>query len=109
MAEMEKVVRIAGKALPGAPHEVLLVIDATNGQNALAQAREFKEALPLTGIVLTKLDGTAKGGIILGICDTLRLPVRFVGLGERPDDLYDFSPDEFVDALLGKDTEASAA
>lgn len=109
MAEMQKIVRTAAKAMPGAPHEVLLVIDATNGQNALAQAREFKEALPLTGIVLTKLDGTAKGGVILGICDTLKLPVRFIGLGERSDDLRDFSPEEFVEALLGKEAEASAA
>jgi fused signal recognition particle receptor len=85
------------------------VIDATNGQNALAQAREFKDALPLTGIVLTKLDGTAKGGVILGICDTLKLPVRFIGLGERPDDLHEFSPDDFVEALLGKESAASAA
>jgi fused signal recognition particle receptor len=109
MVEMQKIVKTASKALPGAPHEVLLVIDATNGQNALAQAREFKDNLPLTGIVLTKLDGTAKGGIILGICDTLELPVRFIGLGERPDDLHDFAPDEFVEALLGKESEASAA
>jgi fused signal recognition particle receptor len=109
MAEMQKVIKTAGKALAGAPHEVLLVIDATNGQNALAQAKEFQQALSLTGIVLTKLDGTAKGGMILGICDTLKLPVRFIGLGERADDLHDFSPDEFVEALLGKETEASAA
>jgi fused signal recognition particle receptor len=109
MVEMQKIVKTTGKAMAGAPHEVLLVIDATNGQNALAQAREFKENLELTGIVLTKLDGTAKGGVILGICDTLDLPVRFIGLGERPDDLHDFSPDDFVEALLGKETEASAA
>lgn len=109
MAEMKKIAKTADKALPGAPHEVLLVVDATNGQNALAQAKEFKEQLELTGIVLTKLDGTAKGGVILGICDTFAVPVRFVGLGERPDDLRDFSPDEFVEALLGQDSEASAA
>ncbi len=109
MAEMKKIAKTADKALSGAPHEVLLVIDATNGQNALAQAREFKEQLELTGIVLTKLDGTAKGGVILGICDTFGVPVRFVGLGERPDDLRDFSPDEFVEALLGADSDASAA
>ena len=109
MAELQKIARTAAKALEGAPHEILLVIDATNGQNALAQAREFKDALPLTGIVLTKLDGTAKGGVILGICDTLKLPVRFIGLGERPDDLRAFSPEEFVEALLGKESEASAA
>jgi len=109
MTEMKKIAKTADKALPGAPHEVLLVIDATNGQNALAQAKEFKEQLDLTGIVLTKLDGTAKGGIILGICDTLGVPVRFVGLGERPDDLREFDPDEFVEALLGQDAEDKAA
>jgi fused signal recognition particle receptor len=103
MQEMQKIARSAGKAMTGAPHEILLVIDATNGQNAMAQAQEFKEQLGLTGIVLTKLDGTAKGGVILGISDTLDLPVRFVGLGERPDDLHDFSPSAFADALLGRD------
>jgi fused signal recognition particle receptor len=101
MAEMKKIAKTAEKALPGAPHEILLVVDATNGQNALAQAREFHEALPLTGIVLTKLDGTAKGGVVLGIAQTLKLPVRFVGLGERADDLHEFRPAEFVEALLG--------
>jgi fused signal recognition particle receptor len=101
MTEMQRIARTAAKAMDGAPHEVLLVIDATNGQNALAQAKEFKEALELTGIVLTKLDGTAKGGVILGISDALALPVRFVGLGERPDDLHEFSPKEFTTALLG--------
>lgn len=109
MEEMKKVVRTTEKAMGGAPHEILLVIDSTNGQNAMAQAKEFKEALPLTGIVLTKLDGTAKGGVILGICDSLHLPVRFVGLGERADDLHDFVPSEFVEALLGKEREADAA
>jgi fused signal recognition particle receptor len=109
MTEMTKIAKTAGKALDGAPHEILLVIDATNGQNALAQAREFKEALPLSGLVLTKLDGTAKGGVVLGISDSLKLPVRFIGLGERPHDLHDFSPDEFVEALLGKESEANAA
>jgi fused signal recognition particle receptor len=103
MAEMKKIAKTAEKALPGAPHEILLVIDATNGQNALAQAKEFKEALPLTGIVLTKLDGTAKGGVVLGIANALRLPVRFVGLGERPDDLHEFAPADFVEALLGRE------
>ena len=103
MTQMKKIAKTADKALSGAPHETLLVIDATNGQNAAAQAIEFKEALGLTGIVLTKLDGTAKGGMILGICDTLKVPVRFVGLGERPDDLHEFSPDAFVEALLGRD------
>ena len=103
MAEMKKIAKTAEKALAGAPHEILLVIDATNGQNALAQAREFKEALPLTGIVLTKLDGTAKGGVVIGIANALRLPVRFVGLGERPDDLHEFAPADFVEALLGRE------
>ncbi len=101
MAEMKKIAKTAEKALPGAPHEILLVVDSTNGQNALAQAREFHEALPLTGIVLTKLDGTAKGGVVLGIAQTLKLPVRFIGLGERADDLHEFRPAEFVEALLG--------
>jgi fused signal recognition particle receptor len=103
MAEMQKIARTGAKALEGAPHEVMLVLDATNGQNALAQAREFKESLELSGIVLTKLDGTAKGGVILGIADALKVPVRYVGLGERPDDLHEFVVDDFVEALLGKD------
>jgi fused signal recognition particle receptor len=103
MAEMTKIAKTAEKALPDAPHEVLLVMDATTGQNALAQAREFKEALPLTGIILTKLDGTAKGGVVLGIASRLALPVRLVGLGERPEDLREFSASEFVEALLGRE------
>jgi fused signal recognition particle receptor len=101
MNEMQKIARSASKALNGAPHEIFLVIDSTNGQNALVQAREFKEALDVTGIVLTKLDGTAKGGVVLGISDSLRVPVRFVGMGEGPDDLHPFVPQRFVDALLG--------
>ncbi len=107
MSEMKKIAKTAEKALPGAPHEIFLVIDATNGQNAFAQAKEFKEALPLTGIVLTKLDGTAKGGVVLGVAHGLRVPVRYVGLGERPDDLHDFAPDDFVEALLGRESEAN--
>ncbi|HLV67904.1 MAG TPA: signal recognition particle-docking protein FtsY [Polyangiaceae bacterium] len=105
MAEMKKIAKTAEKALPGAPHETLLVIDATNGQNALAQAREFRDALPLTGIVLTKLDGTAKGGIVLGIAHELGLPVRFIGLGERPGDLHEFNAEQFVEALLGREAD----
>jgi fused signal recognition particle receptor len=108
MAEMTKVAKTAEKALPGAPHETLLVIDATNGQNALAQAKEFKEALPLSGIVLTKLDGTAKGGVVLSIANTLKVPVRFVGVGERAEDLHEFSASDFVEALLGQEIEGSA-
>jgi fused signal recognition particle receptor len=106
MQEMQKIARSAGKAASGAPHETFLVIDATNGQNALAQAREFKDALEITGIVLTKLDGTAKGGVVLGISDSLRVPVRFVGMGEGPDDLHEFVPQRFVDALLGDEQAA---
>ena len=103
MAELKKVVKTTAKALEGAPHEILLVVDATNGQNALAQAAEFQQAMSLTGVVLTKLDGTAKGGVVLGISDALQLPVRFVGLGETANDLHDFVPEEFVEALLGRD------
>ena len=106
MSEMQKIARSAGRALNGAPHETFLVIDATNGQNALAQAREFRETLEVTGIVLTKLDGTAKGGVVLGISDSLAVPVRFVGLGEGPDDLHEFIPKRFVDALLGDERAA---
>jgi fused signal recognition particle receptor len=105
MSEMKKIAKTAEKAIPGAPHEILLVIDATNGQNALAQAREFRDALPLTGIVLTKLDGTAKGGVVLGIAHELRLPVRYIGLGERPGDLHEFNADQFVEALLGREAD----
>jgi fused signal recognition particle receptor len=101
MDELKKVVRTMGKALQGAPHETLLVIDATNGQNAMAQSRQFAEALTLTGVVLTKLDGTAKGGVVLGICDELKLPVRYIGIGERAEDLRKFDAEEFVEALLG--------
>jgi fused signal recognition particle receptor len=102
MDELKKIARSAAKALDGAPHETLLVIDATNGQNALAQAKLFNEALPLTGIVLTKLDGTAKGGIILQICDELGVPVRYIGLGERSEDLHEFDADEYVEAVFGE-------
>jgi len=105
MTEMKKIAKTAEKALPEAPHEILLVMDATTGQNALAQAREFKEALPLTGIVLTKLDGTAKGGVVIGVANALSLPVRFVGLGERAEDLREFSAEPFVEALLGREAE----
>ncbi len=109
MQEMTKIYKTAGKALEGAPHEVFLVIDSTNGQNALAQAREFKEAVPLSGLVLTKLDGTARGGVVLGICDALSIPVRFIGVGEGPNDLHEFNASAFVEALLGTDDEEIAA
>jgi len=102
MEELKKVKRVMAKAVEGAPHEVLLVLDATNGQNAIAQARQFHEALGVTGIVLTKLDGTAKGGVVIGICDELKLPVRYVGVGEKMPDLRAFSPHEFVEALFSE-------
>jgi fused signal recognition particle receptor len=100
MEELKKVTRVTAKALPGAPHEVLLVLDATMGQNALSQARIFHEGCNLTGLILTKLDGTAKGGVIIGICDELNLPVKFIGIGEKVDDLQPFDPDQFVSALF---------
>jgi fused signal recognition particle receptor len=100
MEELKKVKRVIGKAAEGAPHEVLLVLDATNGQNAIAQARQFHDALGVTGIVLTKLDGTAKGGVVIGICDELRIPVRYVGVGEKVADLRPFAAGEFVEALF---------
>jgi fused signal recognition particle receptor len=100
--ELKKIRRVADRD-PGNVTEVLLVLDATTGQNALAQARQFTEAVDVTGIVLTKLDGTAKGGIVIAVQRELGLPVKLVGLGEGPDDLVDFDPDEFVDALLASD------
>jgi fused signal recognition particle receptor len=105
MDEIKKVRKTIAKALEGAPHETLLVLDATTGQNALQQATMFKEALDLTGVVLTKLDGTAKGGIVLGICDELGIPVRYIGLGERAEDLREFHAEEFVEALFGRSEE----
>ncbi len=109
MDEIKKVRKTIGKALDGAPHETFLVLDATTGQNALQQAAQFKEAVDLTGIVLTKLDGTAKGGIVLGVCDALKVPVRYIGLGERPEDLRVFDAEDFVEALFGGDEERAAA
>jgi fused signal recognition particle receptor len=100
MEELAKIARVVGKDLPGAPHETLLVLDANTGQNAISQAREFAGRAALTGIVLTKLDGTAKGGVIVGLADALGLPVKYVGVGEGVDDLRDFSAAEFVDALF---------
>jgi fused signal recognition particle receptor len=100
MAELDKIKRIAAREVPGAPHEVLLVLDATVGQNGLVQAREFMSVAGVNGIVLTKLDGTAKGGIAVAIAHDLKLPIRYVGVGEGIDDLVPFSPDEYVDALF---------
>ena len=100
MAELEKMTRIAGREVPGAPHEVLLVLDATTGQNGLIQAREFTKIAGLTGLGLTKLDGTAKGGVVTAIVRELGIPIRFIGIGERIDDLVEFSVDDFVDSLF---------
>ena len=100
MSELDKIRRVAGRAAEGAPHEVLLVLDATVGQNGLAQAREFTSVAGVTGIVLTKLDGTAKGGIAVAIAHDLKLPIRYVGVGEGIDDLIPFSAQEFVNALF---------
>ena len=101
MDELDKMRRTAAKLIPGAPHEVLLVMDATTGQNGLQQARQFTQSAGATGIVLTKLDGTAKGGIAVAIAQELNLPVRFAGVGEQMADLLEFSPSDFVDSLLG--------
>jgi len=100
MEELKKIKRIVGREHPGAPHEVLLVLDATTGQNAISQARLFHEAIGVTGIALTKLDGTAKGGIIVGITEELKIPIRFIGIGEGVDDLREFNATEFVQALF---------
>ena len=100
MSELDKIRRVAARAAEGAPHEVLLVLDATVGQNGLAQAREFTSVAGVTGIVLTKLDGTAKGGIAVAIANDLKLPIRYVGVGEGIDDLIPFSAKEYVDALF---------
>lgn len=100
MSELDKIRRIAGRVVEGAPHEVLLVLDATVGQNGVAQAREFTGAAGVTGIVLAKLDGTAKGGVAVAIAHDLKLPIRYVGTGESIDDLVPFSPREYVDALF---------
>lgn len=102
MDELRKVKRVISQELPGAPHEVLLVLDATVGQNALSQARQFREAIGVTGLVLTKLDGTARGGIVIAIAEDLKIPVRLVGVGEGVEDLQDFNPEAFVAALFGQ-------
>lgn len=100
MEELKKIKRIISKKLAGAPHEILLVLDATTGQNALSQAKLFNDALGVTGIALTKLDGSAKGGIVVGICSTLKIQLKYIGIGENIDDLQDFNAKEFVDALF---------
>ncbi|MGB0639088.1 MAG: signal recognition particle-docking protein FtsY [Myxococcota bacterium] len=101
MDELGKILRVMGKALPGCPHEVLLVLDATIGQNAVSQARAFKDVVGVTGVVLTKLDGTARGGVVVAVRTEMGLPVKLIGLGEGMDDLKDFNTESFVDALIG--------
>lgn len=108
MRELEKVKRVIEREVPGAPHEVLLVLDATTGQNAMIQAKTFKEATDVSGIVLTKLDGTAKGGIVLAIRNELEIPVKFVGLGEKMDDLQEFNAEQYVYGLFADIVEREA-
>jgi fused signal recognition particle receptor len=107
MKELEKVKRVIEREVPGAPHEVLLVLDATTGQNALIQAKTFKEVTNVSGIVLSKLDGTAKGGIVLAIRNELKIPVKFVGLGEKMDDLQEFNAEQYVYGLFADQVEKS--
>jgi fused signal recognition particle receptor len=102
MAELEKMQRTAARVIPGSPHEVLLVLDATTGQNGLEQARKFTESSGVTGIVLAKLDGTAKGGVVIAIARELNLPIRYVGIGEKVDDLLPFDPEKFIESLFEK-------
>ncbi len=108
MEELKKVRRVAGKALPGAPHAVWLVMDATTGQNALQQAKAFKEAVDVTGIILAKLDSSARGGMAFAIQSTLGIPILFAGLGEQPDDLEPFDPDAFVEGILSENNLRNA-
>lgn len=100
MRELEKMVRVVGRRIEGAPHEVLLVLDATTGQNGVSQARQFLSAARVNGLVVTKLDGTAKGGVAVRIVQELGIPLRYIGVGEAPDDLLDFDPEEFLEGLL---------
>ncbi len=106
MEELKKIHRVCGKSLPGAPHETILVLDATIGQNALSQARLFGESIPIDGILLAKLDGTSKGGVILAITHESKIPVRYAGVGEKAEDLVDFDPALFARGLLGLEEEA---
>ena len=108
MDELRKITRVIAGECPGAPHEALLVLDATVGQNALAQARQFHQAVGVTGLVLTKLDGTARGGIVVAIAEELKLPVRLIGVGESVEDLQDFDSTAFVDALIGTSAPPSS-
>jgi fused signal recognition particle receptor len=100
MEELKKIRRVIQKEVPGGPHQTWLILDATMGQNAISQASLFNEAMEINGIILTKLDGTAKGGIIVGICNELKIPIEYIGIGEKVDDLQPFSAQEFVKALF---------
>lgn len=100
MAELKKIKRTIGKKIPDAPHESLLVLDATTGQNALSQAKLFHEEVGITGLVMTKLDGTAKGGVVVSVCNSMQLPLHYIGVGEKIDDLQPFDPEQYVDAIL---------
>jgi len=100
MEELQKIQRVIGNKLSGAPHEVWLVLDATTGQNAISQAEIFNDALGVTGIILTKLDGTAKGGIVVGISQQLKIPIKYIGIGEKVDDLRPFNSKDFVQAIF---------
>jgi fused signal recognition particle receptor len=106
MRQLTKIRSVAARQIEGAPHETLLVLDATSGQNALRQAEEFNKAAGVTGIFLSKLDGTAKGGIVIAIRETTSIPVKYIGLGETPDDVQPFDPSAFVDALLNVERPA---
>ena len=100
MRELTKIRNVASRKIPGSPHEVLLVLDATTGQNAISQATQFKKSIGVTGLFLAKLDGTAKGGVIVAIKEALDVPVKFIGTGENPEDIARFNADEFVEALF---------
>ena len=102
MAELTKIKRVMQKVIPDAPHEVLLVLDGSTGQNAMIQATEFTKATEVTALAITKLDGTAKGGVVIGISDEFKIPVRYIGVGEKVDDLQTFNKTEFVDSLFKK-------
>jgi fused signal recognition particle receptor len=108
MQELEKIVRVLKKLDDSLPHEVMLVLDATTGQNALSQAQSFNKSVNLTGLCLTKLDGTAKGGMVFAIAKALALPIRFIGIGEQAEDLRPFNADDFVTALFGQQSNKSS-
>ena len=105
MAELKKIQKIASKESDGGPHEILLVLDATTGQNAIQQAKQFNDAIPISGLVITKLDGTAKGGVLFAVEEQLNAPVKFIGVGEKMDDLMPFDPEQFLEALFTDDSE----